>query len=87
MTSRERIKQLYYEDKPGSRKYLLIGIAAVAVLILFFVLGGKGPEPQPDGITTTTEQEQLGPDLEQEVSNIKNSLDSIINKIENPSGQ
>ena len=85
MTSRERIRQLYYEDRPGSRKYLIIGVIAIAaVLVLFLVSGGQPPDTI--STTTTTEQEQPGPDLEQEVSNIKNSLDNIINKIERPSG-
>ncbi len=82
MTSRERIRQLYYGDKkPGSKKYLLIGVLAiVVVLALFFVFGGGGGTPPIDDTTSTTEGSF---DLDGEVASIRNKLTEAVNDISN----
>lgn len=79
MTSRERIKQLYYGDKkPSNKKYIVIGVAMIfVVLILFFTLGGN----QGGGTTTTTTPaEQI--DLQAEVDAIKVKLGRAVSSVD-----
>ena len=81
MTSRERIRQLYYGDKkPSNKKYIVIGVAMIfIVLILFFTLGGN----QGGGgtTTTTTPVEQIN--LEAEVDAIKVKLERAVSSVDN----
>ena len=85
MTSRQRIRELYYSDeKPSNKKYLLIGALVVVIaLVVFFTFSSEAP-PQ----TTTTIP---GVDVDTQVFLIKNKLNRVVSDIdrieESQSGQ
>ncbi len=83
MTSRERIRQLYYSsgkgDSGSKKKYLIIGVLVILVLVAVFMFMGSSTPPEPVDTTDTT---QPSVDLNAEVSNIRGKLNKIINNIE-----
>ena len=76
MTSRQRIRELYYsDDKPSNKKYLVIGALVVVIaLVVFFTFGSEVP-PQ----TTTTIP---GVDVDTEIFLIKNKLSRVVGDID-----
>ena len=82
MTSRQRVRQIYYSNEgPSNKKYLAIGVFAVVIIIvLFFTLTGESPPPRET--TTTTSDTDGGIDLNAEISNIRAKLNRVINTID-----
>ena len=87
MTSRERIRQLYYSTGKSSndskKKYLVIGVLVILVLAaVFLVVGGGGGGGTTPTTIDTTDTTQPNVDLNAEVSNIRGKLNRIVNNIE-----
>ena len=83
MTSRERIRQLYYSSGrkrkgPDNKKYLIAGAVVIVVIVLLVFVFGGGDEPP----TTTTPTQAPTIDLDTEVLLIKNKLNKIVGELD-----
>ena len=81
MISRERMRQIYYEESQSNiRKYLIIAAVGLAVLaILLLVTLGGTPDQSPDTTTTLITGE---PDIDQQSDTIKTRLSSIVDDLD-----
>jgi len=81
MISRERMRQIYYEDsKNNIRKYLIMAAVGIAVLAILLLVTLGGTPDQSSGTTTTFITEQ--PNVDQQSDTIKTKLTSVVNDLD-----